>query len=104
MKASDKRHRQEWGALARQLLHSSSRHAACPECGKPALTVQDLEYGGGAARGLVRYLSCANCSGFDFVTLRRAGTSPTGRFGQVHLDGIMADATGEMLVRQGSAA
>lgn len=102
MKASDKRNRQQWVFLARQLLYTSSRDAACPECGKPALTVRDLEYGGGSAHGVVRYLSCSNCAGFDFVTLRRAGNVPAGRIGSIEMAKRAPEATDEVLIRQGA--
>lgn len=104
MKISDKRKRQQWGTLARQLLYTSSRQAACPECGKPALNVHDLEYGGGDAHGLVRYLTCSNCGGLDFVTLRRAGSLPATHIGSIEMTRPAAEVTDEALLRQGAEA
>lgn len=43
MKTSNKRKRQQWVILAKQLLYTS--RATCPECGKSALSVHDLECG-----------------------------------------------------------
>lgn len=102
MKTSDKRKRQQWGTLARQLLYTSSGQAACPECGKTALSVHDFEYGGGAAYGLVRYLACSNCGGLDFVTLRRAGSPPATRIGSIEMTMGVAEVTGEVLLQQGA--
>lgn len=73
MNAAAKRKRQEWASLARQLLYTSSQKVVCPECGKPALDIRDLDYGGGYAHGLVRYLTCSSCGSSNSVNLRRAG-------------------------------
>jgi hypothetical protein len=104
MKTSDKRSRQQWGVLARQLLFTSSRQAACPECGKPALSVNDLEYGGGAAHGLVRYITCSNCDGFDFVTLRRAGILSVIHTNPTEMVRPAAEATRKALLQPGVQA
>jgi len=104
MKISDKRKRQQWGTLARQLLYTSSGQAACPECGKTALSVHDFEYGGGAAYGLVRYLACSNCGGLDIVTLRRAGSPPATHISSIEMTKGVAEVTGEVLLQQGAEA
>lgn len=75
MHVAAKRKRQERVSLARQLLYTSSRSVVCPECRKPALNIRDLEYDGGNAHGLVRYLTCSNCRCFNSVSLRRAGVT-----------------------------
>jgi len=76
MSAIGNNKRVQWIAAAEQLLHMSNEHVPCPECGRPALQVRDVEYGWGPNRGLDRYLTCARCGGYNSVNLRHAGLIP----------------------------
>ncbi len=62
----------EWVAAAQKLLVSSTKNVNCPDCGKPALQVRDVEYGWGHNKGLERYLVCSHCGAFNAINLRHA--------------------------------
>ncbi len=62
----------EWVAAAHRLVLNSTKNVKCPDCGKPALQVRDVEYGWGPNRGLERYLICSDCGAYNAVNLRHA--------------------------------
>jgi hypothetical protein len=76
MNADRRGKREQWAAVAGQLLHTARQYVSCPECGQAALQIRDVEYGGGQRRGLDRYLLCSHCLCFSAVNLRRAGAPP----------------------------
>ncbi len=63
----------QWVAVAQQLCRNAPHSAACPDCGKSTLVMQDREYGPPHSRGRERYLICKSCGAFNVVSLRRAG-------------------------------
>jgi hypothetical protein len=68
-----RRKRELWVTAAQRLVCESAEHVGCPECGKAALRVRDVEYGWGTVRGIERYLVCSECQAYSSVNLRRAG-------------------------------
>lgn len=64
---------QRWQETAEALVIKSSDDVSCPCCGSASLTVKDVEYGQGHAKGVQRYMSCGGCGAFTSVSLRRAG-------------------------------
>lgn len=75
MSAVGSKNASEWVIAAQKLALSSTENVACPDCGKAALKMRDVEYGWGPARGLERYLVCSNCGAFNAVNLRHARCS-----------------------------
>lgn len=68
----------EWVEAAERLVVNSTKSVDCPDCGKPALQVRDVEYGWGHTKGLERYLICSHCGAYNAVNMRhaRAGSEP----------------------------
>ncbi len=62
----------EWVAAAHKLVLNSTKTVNCPDCGKAALQVRDVEYGWGPNKGLERYLVCSHCGAYNAVNLRHA--------------------------------
>jgi len=73
MSAMGSRKREQWVSAAERLLHKSTQHVECPECGTTSLQVRDVEYGWGHGKGLERYLVCSHCRAYHSVNMRRAG-------------------------------
>jgi len=79
MSAARSKNLTEWVAAAENLVLNSSTKVACPDCGKPALQVRDVEYGWGHTKGLERYLVCSHCGAYNAVNMRHARP-----FGELH--------------------
>ena len=79
MSAARSQNLTEWVAAAENLVLNSSKKISCPDCGKPALQVRDVEYGWGHTKGLERYLVCSHCGAYNAVNMRHARP-----FGDVH--------------------
>jgi C4-type Zn-finger protein len=62
----------EWVDAAERLVLNSTKNVDCPDCGKPALQVRDVEYGWGHTKGLERYLICSHCGAYNAVNMRHA--------------------------------
>ena len=62
----------EWIEAAERLVLNSTKSVDCPDCGKPALQVRDVEYGWGHTKGLERYLICSHCGAYNAVNMRHA--------------------------------
>ncbi len=75
MSAVGSKNLSEWISAAQRLALKSAENVECPDCGKAALRVRDVEYGWGPGRGLERYLVCSNCGAFNAVNLRHARCS-----------------------------
>ena len=65
----------EWVDAAQRLVLNSTKHVDCPDCGKAALQVRDVEYGWGHNKGLERYLVCSHCGAYNAINLRHARPS-----------------------------
>ena len=77
MSAVRKKNLPQWVATAEKLAVNSVQNVLCPDCGRPALQVRDVEYGWGTIRGLERHMVCTNCGGYNIVNLRHAVSSGT---------------------------
>jgi predicted RNA-binding Zn-ribbon protein involved in translation (DUF1610 family) len=75
MSAARSKNLTEWVAAAENLVQNSTKKVACPDCGKPALQVRDVEYGWGHTKGLERYLVCSHCGAYNAVNMRHARAS-----------------------------
>ncbi len=64
---------EQWVETAHHLALRSASSVACPCCGSTSLSVRDVEYGFGHARGVQRYISCGCCGAFTGVNVRCAG-------------------------------
>jgi DNA-directed RNA polymerase subunit RPC12/RpoP len=80
MSAARSKNLTEWVAAAENLVLNSTKKVGCPDCGKPALQVRDVEYGWGHTKGLERYLVCSHCGAYNAVNMRHARP-----FGEVHV-------------------
>lgn len=72
MSAARSKNLAAWVDAAHRLGVNSSSNVECPDCGKPALQVRDVEYGWGHSKGLERYLVCSQCGAYNAVNLRHA--------------------------------
>lgn len=72
MSAARSKNLAAWVDAAHKLGMNSTKHVDCPDCGKPALQVRDIEYGWGHSKGLERYLVCSQCGAYNAVNLRHA--------------------------------
>jgi hypothetical protein len=77
MSAARSKNLTEWVAAAQSLVVNSTQKVGCPDCGKPALQVRDVEYGWGHSKGLERYLVCSHCGAYNAINLRHAGPFET---------------------------
>lgn len=72
MSAARSKNLSAWVEAAHRLGVNSTSNVDCPDCGKPALQVRDVEYGWGHSKGLERYLVCSQCGAYNAVNLRHA--------------------------------